>query len=213
MVVFAGSQPVGDHTIATEPTDDIGRSQSCEIAQRGQAQANQHIGQLRHVEHGERPVSQKGRGATRFKDSDRPLRSPDRSSGSRYQTSGKHTVSYTDTYRRSGRQGRPHPFQGNVGQRFVATKEPGWASRRESDQARTGHLDPWCDVFQRSGDRLEQPRLPIEITVEDGQLGASPLGLSAPLPLGHPNPPSRRCGRHHPIGYQHRGRLIQRHTP
>ncbi len=205
---------MGGRPLGPEAPHDVGGREGGEGAEGGEAQADQHVGQVGAAEDPDRLGGEEGGGGPgRHHDSAVEARAG-RPGG---QVGGEPAVGDPEaTARPVGADGGVEGLVehgGGTGQHGgLAAQQPQRPPHPEGAGAGPGHLDPRGDGLEGGDDRLEAPGLERRIAVEDGHLRAVPLGLAAALPADRTGRPGGLGGGPDPAGSQHQRRLPGRHA-
>ena len=211
--VEAGGQSMGSLPLGPEAPDHVGRRQGGEGPEGGEAQPDQHVGQVGAAQHPDRLGSEECRTAAdrhHERSCDTGTRRPCRQIG------GEPAVGHPQATARVGGadcnvERHPDHLGGAGQQRRLATEQPQRPPDPEGAGTGPGHLHPRGHIFEGGDHRCEASGLRRLGALEDGLLGAAPLGLATTLPAGHPDRPGRLRGCGHPAGGQHERRVAGRH--
>ena len=184
---------MGQAPVAPEATDHVDRRQVGQGPEGGQTRAGSRTSTRSGISSGDDRADRPGRPelVPGGRDPDRRIAgtTPVPTARAARRAANTPSATATRTGARRGRAGRTSSRVRGWPGASIATEEPGRPPGREADEPRSRHLDPWGDGIEGAGHRLEQPGLAVDVAVEQGQLGATALGIAPPLPPGHPVPP------------------------
>ena len=180
--------------VRPEPGQHLVVGQRRELAERGDAEADQQIGEVGVAERLDRQRSEERRGLPRRHDLE-PVRRLDR---------GERAVGdpepglVTDLGDHAGE---------HVDQRLLATEVPGRARCLHHGQPRSQDLDARRELLDGRHHRLERARVPSRIGGDDDEVGDARLRLAPTLPPADSLGPGRHRGGDHMVGRDHDRRL------